>query len=95
MYANNIILLYLIGQLPDGSIQAKDANSIVPESVLHLIWLLRKQGISFQDIVQRLRPRTVPSGYAYHNWIPGKLIHAVCICRKVNHISVPPCKFGL
>lgn len=28
-------------------------------------------GLTWEDIISRLRPRTVPSGYKFHSWIPG------------------------
>ena len=59
------------GKLPDGTIQAELDTGCIPQSVLQEIWLLRRQEIDFKDIVERLRPRTVPTGYTYHNWTPG------------------------
>ena len=34
-------------------------------------WL--RQGVQWSDIIQRLRPRTVPPGYIFTSWRPGKL----------------------
>jgi len=66
-------------ELSDGTIQAELDTGCIPQSVLREIWSMRRQGISFEDIVERLRPRTVPSGYTYHNWTPGMFLCA-CTC---------------
>lgn len=49
----------------------------VSEDLLHEIFALQELGISFTDVVDRLRPRTVPPGYPYHNWNPGDQILCV------------------
>lgn len=49
----------------DGSIGSKHPNPAVPLSLLTEILEWREGGISMDDIVDRLRPRTVPSGYPY------------------------------
>ena len=58
-------------ELPDGRLVAEVLNPAVEESLLKEIWDLMANGISWKDIIQRLRPRTVPSGYAYCTWHPG------------------------
>lgn len=32
-----------------------------------------------KDIIQRLRPRTVPPGHVYHTWSPGMYIRVLSI----------------
>lgn len=55
----------------DGSIGSKHPNPAVPLSLLTEILEWREGGISMDDIVDRLRPRTVPSGYPYCTWKAG------------------------
>lgn len=59
-------------QLPDGTIQVQANFSVVPQCVLQNILVWMRQGLNWKDIIQRLRPKTVPSGYVYHTWSPGK-----------------------
>jgi len=58
-------------RLTDGTVVAELANEAVPQSVLHDIWNWREQGISKEDILHRLRTRTVPPGYTFHTWKSG------------------------
>ena len=48
---------------------ALKANDVVPKEMLIA---LKKQGISDADLVYRLRPCTVPDGYTFPIWIPGR-----------------------
>jgi len=41
------------------------------EGLLREVLSWKRGGASFDDIVERLRIRTVPSGYVPHNWIEG------------------------
>lgn len=50
---------------------AKYHNPAVPTTVLQEIVLWKAMGVSMDDIVDRLRTRTVPSGYALCMWTPG------------------------
>lgn len=50
---------------------AEDNTSMVPTEVLQEILNWRKDGISLDDIISRLRSRTVPSGYPIHTWKDG------------------------
>ncbi len=53
-------------------IVAEKPNSVVPPSLLCEVLLWRSvQSLSWDDILSRLRPRTVPSGYVYHAWKEG------------------------
>ena len=51
---------------------AERPNPAVSSSLLQEIWNWKQKGVSMTDIVSRLRTRTVPSGYPYHTWKPGK-----------------------
>ena len=66
-----MILIFYLGRLPDGTVIAELDNEAVPQHVLSEICSWREQGISMEDILQRLRPRTVPPGYKFHTWKPG------------------------
>ena len=54
----------------DGVLVAEEPNPAVPQEVLKEVWQL-KQEVSLEDIVSRLRARTVPSGYSFHPWKRG------------------------
>lgn len=51
------------------------------------------QGASFEDVVDRLRPRTVPLGYLFHTWKPGIIMSILyrlwhgrecCMCNSTS-----------
>ena len=52
----------------DGSILALTQNPAVPLSTLQDIQNWKRTGVSDEDVVDRLRARTVPAGYPYHKW---------------------------
>jgi len=64
---------FIIDILPNGTITTKSDDHIVPQSVLSDINIWITEGISMKDIIDRLRPRTVLSGYEFHTWTPGKI----------------------
>ena len=47
-------------------------NAAVSEDLLAEVAALKNQGLEWSDIIARLRPRTVPPGYAYCPWKSGK-----------------------
>ena len=49
-------------------------NPAVPCYVLQEIREWLNHGATLEDAVDRLRPRTVPSGCTIHTWKPGKRI---------------------
>ena len=57
--------------LPDGSVVAEQSNPAVPQSLLREIQQLSAQGETVEEIVDLLRPRTVPPGYVPYTWHPG------------------------
>ena len=61
--------------LADGKIVAELSNPAVEEDLLKEIWLMKVNGIPWEDIVQRLRTRTVPAGYTYCTWLKIKLMY--------------------
>ena len=58
----------------DGTITAETPSPSVPERLLKEIWQLRQSGLCYEDIIDRLRSRTVPQGYPIHSWKPGTVI---------------------
>lgn len=60
--------------LLDGTVVAECANPAVSNTLLQEIARWKKQGICMEDIVDRLRPRTVPAGYSFLPWKPGIII---------------------
>lgn len=63
-------MMLLVG-MPGGTIVAQKHNPAVPADVLRNIYDWMEQGATFEDVIDRLRPRTVPSGYTYSNWKSG------------------------
>ena len=53
-------------------------NAAVSEDLLAEVATLKDQGLEWSDIIARLRPRTVPAGYAYCPWKPGKTNYECC-----------------
>ena len=52
----------------DGRITAKKPNPAVPVATLKEIMEWKKSGATEDDIIGRLRIRTVPNGYPTHRW---------------------------
>ena len=49
------------------------AGQVMAKKQLEILnW--KKENLSWEDILSRLRPRTVPPGYTYHPWKQG-MIH--------------------
>ena len=56
-------------------ITAEKPNPVVTPALLCEIWLLRTlQCLSWDDIISRLRLRTVPAGYSCHAWKSGSIV---------------------
>ena len=64
------IYVYFSGKSTD-PIEAEDPKSPVPQEVLCEISCLLRDNVSMKDITDRLRCRTVPSGYKFHTWREG------------------------
>ena len=64
------IMVFFEGRV-DGTLVGERYNPAVPHHVLSEIagWL--EQGVTWGDILSRLRPHTVPAGYPYHTWHLG------------------------
>ena len=66
--------------LVDGSIRAEDPKSPVPNDILAEVSHLLTEDVSFEDAVDRLRCRTVPSGHCFHTWREGMYMYAANEC---------------
>ena len=71
-------------ELPDGTLIAECHGTPVPINVLQEIYSWKVNGLTMDDIVQRLRVRTVPNGQVLHSWRPG-MFHAK---QTKNYISI-------
>ena len=70
--------------LPDGNIGAEHHNPAVPSDVLKEIWEWKQQGATLEDVIDRLRSRTVPPGYEPHPWTHGENCDTcICTCMYV------------
>ena len=61
----------LTHNFPDGSFTATIPNVAVGNTLLEQIngWI--KVGVKEDDVIDRLRLKTVPSSYTYHTWTEG------------------------
>ena len=74
---NNISIHCILHlETTEGLLIAEEPNPAVPDDVLMEVWRLRQDHIADEDIISRLRSRTVPSGYSFHSWKPlaGKVL---------------------
>jgi len=60
------------GKQHDGTIIPELVNPAVPQHIISEIHTWTRCGATMQDVVDRLRPRTVPPGYVFHTWKAGK-----------------------
>ena len=58
--------------MPNGTIVASEPNPAVSEALLKEVLLWKIEGCTDDDVIIRLRQRTVPAGYKFHSWIAGK-----------------------
>lgn len=59
-------------RVDNGHLKARKENCAVPQHLLLEILMWKYEGANDEDVIVRLRERTVPSGYKYHTWQPGK-----------------------
>lgn len=55
----------------DGIIKATVHNPAVSSKLINEIAAWKEEDSTMEDVVTRLRARTVPRGYKYHTWIQG------------------------
>ena len=65
--------VYYLVEMVNGHLVAQSPNPAVPYSLLAEIWKWMNEKASLEDVVVRLRPRTVPNGYKYHTWKEGTI----------------------
>ena len=58
----------------NGRLVAQSPNPAI-SSLLAEIWKWMNKKASLEDVVVRLRPRTVPNGYEYHTWKAGTIVN--------------------
>ena len=59
-----------------GGITAEIPNPAVSGVILRDIQRSKEEKCSEEDIITRLRLRTIPAGYNYHTWHPGMQLDA-------------------
>ena len=73
-----------------GKVVATNPHPSVNEDLLTEILYLKRQELEWKDILSRLRPRTVPSGYTYHPWKTGMIIIMyMSVCKFKWQINPP------
>lgn len=55
----------------NGSLTAVIPNPAVEPALLKQINAWIEAGVTMDDVIERLRLQTVPSGYTIHNWTEG------------------------
>ena len=55
----------------DGTVTAIHPDPAVPKEMLGEIAGWKRSGLTDDDVIDRLRVRTVPAGYPIHPWSPG------------------------
>lgn len=65
--------LYIVTANDDGKVHvtAINPNPAVSTELLIEISGWMQSGATIEDVIDRLRTRTVPNGYSYRTWIPG------------------------
>lgn len=71
----------------DGVVIAEVPNPAVSADILKDVLLWKVAGATFDDIIVRLRQRTVPSGYTYHTRVQG-----TCTCTCIYTHTMYECQ---
>ena len=66
-----IHVLILVPEKSDDTIVPKEPNPAVPDDLLKEVSQWTSEGVTEDDVIDRLRCRTVPSGYAFSSWTKG------------------------
>ena len=75
----------------NGRLVAQSPNPAISCSLLAEVCKWMNEKASLEDVVVRLRPRTVPNGYEYHTWKAGTIVNltttatCACILQNVHH----------
>lgn len=70
---------FCVTGLADGSVLATIVNPAVSTDLLHEIQHWQSEGATTDDVLARLRQRTVPTGYCVHTFVPGTVLYTVHI----------------
>jgi len=73
-----------------GCVTAVEPNPAVGSELLSEIKVWYEEHATTDDVIERLRLRTVPSGYAIHSWTEGKAIQVLTLARggKIHVIGM-------
>ena len=61
----------------DGSVTAEQPNDAISEETLQMILDWKRSGLEMNNIIDRLRSKTIPPGYPIHPWCPGRIVWQV------------------
>ena len=84
-------ICYLTDKQRDSTIIPELANPAVPQLILSVVHNWREHGATMEDIVDRLRPRTVSHGYVFHTWRAGKRYIISPSCNLTFICDSPTC----
>ena len=69
----------------NGTVVASEPNPAVSEALLKELLLWKIKGCIDDDVVIRLRQRTVPVGHKFHSWITGNkgilIAYSLCVSK--------------
>ena len=68
---SSLALYFWLTVAKDGKVTAKVKNPAVTEEVLKSVYSWMMEGTIREDIIIRLRQKTVPSGNSYYYWSQG------------------------
>ena len=68
---SSLALYFWLTVAKDGKVTAKVKNPAVTEEVLKSVYSWMMEVTIREDIIIRLRQKTVPSGNSYHYWSQG------------------------
>jgi len=90
-YEYSTCILYLHAYTDvGGCVTAVEPNPAVGSELLSEIKVWYEEHATTDDVIERLRLRTVPSGYAIHSWTEGKAIQVLTLARggKIHVIGM-------
>jgi len=76
MYLSNCVYV----ELSNENIIAEEQD---PTELIQQIWDWKCSELSTEDIISRLRSKTVPCGYPIHNWRDGEINYYYLDCACV------------
>ena len=87
-YITNFYVFYAANiDSEDRSVAAYLPNPAINTELLKEIQQWYDQGATVDDVIDRLRLKTVPPGYVTHSWIEGAVVRINCISNMVYSIS--------